>query len=81
VKIAILCREEVSAYYAAALSARGHEIVISGAGAIHAVELTPYLECDGCLLLSDDPRLVEIADYMATSGKKIWRQLPEVPSN
>lgn len=78
-KIAILSHKEVGAYYAAALMQRGHEISISGGGAIHASGLQPYLECDGCLLLGDDAELIEIADYMAASGKKVWRQLTEIP--
>jgi hypothetical protein len=77
-KIAILSRENVAAYYAANLTQRGHEITISGGGEIHAPGLAPYLECDGCLLLSDEPDLREIADYMESSGKKVWRHLSEI---
>lgn len=58
---------------------RGHEITISGGGAIHAPGLKPYLECDGCLLLGDEPDLKKIADYMGASGKKVWRELAEIP--
>jgi hypothetical protein len=79
-KIAILSRTDVSGYYAATLMERGHQIVMSGGGAIHAPGLKPYLECDGCLLLSDEPDLLEIADYMETAGKKVWRQLAEIPA-
>ena len=57
----------------------GTEITISGGGAIHAPGLRPYLECDGCLLLGDEADLREIADYMEASGKKVWRDLSEVP--
>jgi hypothetical protein len=78
-KIAILSRANVAGYYAANLMARGHKITISGGGAIHAAGLKPYHECDGCLLLGDDEDLKEIADYMEASGKKVWRQLSEVP--
>lgn len=45
----------------------------------NAPGLRPYLECDGCLLLGDEPDLVEIADYMEASGKTVWRQLSEIP--
>jgi len=58
---------------------RGHEITIGGGGAIHATGLKGYLECDGCLLLGNEPDLLEIADYMEMSGKKIWRELSEIP--
>jgi hypothetical protein len=78
-KIAILSQKDVAGYYAALLMQRGHEITISGGGAVHAPGLRDYLECDGCLLLGDDPTLIEIADYMETSGKKVWRQLSEIP--
>lgn len=78
-KIAILSHKEVANYYAANLIQRGHEITISGGGAIHAPGLKPYLECDGCLLLGDEPDLKEIADYMEVSGKKVWRELAEIP--
>jgi hypothetical protein len=79
-KIAILSHKDVSAWYAATLMERGHQITISGGGAIHAPGLRPYLKCDGCLLLGTEPDLVEIADYMESSGKKIWRQLNEIPA-
>lgn len=78
-KIAVLSHKEVAGYYAATLMERGHQVIISGGGAIHAPGLRPYLECDGCLLLSNEPDLVEIADHMEASGKIVWRQLPDVP--
>jgi hypothetical protein len=56
-KIAVLSHKEVSGYYAATLMARGHHVTMSGGGAIHAPGLKPYLECDGCLLLGDEPRV------------------------
>jgi hypothetical protein len=79
-KIAILSHKDVSGYYAATLMERGHKIVISGGGAIHAPGLKPYLECDGCLLLGNEPDLLEIADRMEAAGKKVWRQLSQIPS-
>jgi hypothetical protein len=78
-KIAILSHEDVANWYAATLMERGHKITIGGGGAIHATGLKRYLECDGCLLLGDDPDLLEIAYYMEASGKKIWRELSEIP--
>jgi hypothetical protein len=79
VKILILSYKEVGNWYAANLMLRGHEILVHGGGAIHAPGLKPYLECDGCLLLGDAPDLLEIADYMEMSGKKVWRQFSEIP--
>jgi hypothetical protein len=38
-----------------------------------------YLKHDGCLLISDDPSLVEIADHFELIGKPVWRYLAEVP--
>ena len=37
-----------------------------------------YLKHDGCLLISDDPNLVEIADQFELMGKPVWRYLAEV---
>ena len=79
-KIAVVSHKAVSGYYAATLMERGHQIVISGGGAIHAPGLKPYMECDGCLLLGDEPDLLEIADHMDAAGKKVWRQLTEIPA-
>ena len=38
-----------------------------------------YLKHDGCLLISDDPHSVEIADQFELIGKPVWRSLAEVP--
>jgi hypothetical protein len=78
-KIAILSHKDVAGWYSATLMERGHEIIVSGGGAIHAPGLEPYLECDGCLLLGDEPDLLEIAHHMGVSGRKIWRELSEIP--
>ena len=80
-KIAVLCHQDVAGWYAATLMQRGHDVTISGGGAIHPPGLKPYLECDGCLLLGNDPDLLEIADYMEASGKTVWRLLSDVPSS
>ena len=73
-----LNQKRSSGWYAATLMERGHQVTISGGGAIHAPRLRPYLECDGYMLLGDEPDLVEIADYMEASGKTVWRQLSEI---
>ena len=69
-KIVVLTHSDVAGYYSATLMKRGHEVTMSGGGAIHAPGLKPFLQCDGGLLLGNEPDLVEIADYMAPSGKK-----------
>lgn len=79
-KVAVLCDHNVSSYYAASLMERGHEVVIAGGGAIHAPGVKPFIECDGGLLMSDEPFLREIADFMEESGKPIWHNLAEVPT-
>ena len=79
-KIAILSHADVGGWYAAALMERGHQIVISGGGAVHAPALQPYLECDGCLLLGEDPDLKEIAYHMELAGKPVWSNLTDIPT-
>jgi hypothetical protein len=78
-KIVILSHKDVSGWYAATLMQRGHEVTIDGGGAID-VAVKIYLDFDGCLLLSDDPDLVVIADHMKASGKKVWRELTDIPA-
>jgi hypothetical protein len=78
-KIAVLCQADVGGYYAASLMQRGHKVILSGGGAIHAPGLKPYMECDGCLLIGTDEHSKEIADYMEMSGKPVWRDLADVP--
>ena len=80
-KIAVLSHKDVSGWYAARLMELGHQVTMSGGGAIHAPGLRPYLECDGCLLLGSEPDLLEIADYMASSGKHVWHQLTDIPAS
>jgi hypothetical protein len=77
-KIAVLCHKDVGSWYEATLLARGHSTV-SGGGAIHGPGLIPFMECDGCLLLGNDPDLLEIADYMEAAGKPVWHSLAEIP--
>jgi hypothetical protein len=79
-KVAVLSHADVASYYAASLMERGHQVVISGGGAVHAPGLEPYLECDGCLLIGGDEDLQEIAHHMEASGKKVWRHLSEIPA-
>ena len=79
-RIAVLSHKDVAGKYAATLIQRGHEVIISGGGAIHAVGLQPYLECGGCLLLGEDSDLVEIAQHMELAGRMIWRELSDVPN-
>ena len=80
-KIAILSNHDVSGWYAAVLMQRGHRVVISGGGAVHAEGLKPYLQCDGCLLLGVEDDLREIAYHMELAGKPIWLELADIPFN
>ena len=81
VKIAILSHGDVAGYYAATLMERGHQVTISGAWLpTTGYSIRPYTDCDGCLIISDDADLLEIADYMEAAGKKIWRNLADVPA-
>jgi hypothetical protein len=34
---------------------------------------------DGCLLLGTEPELLEIADIFEAMGKKVWRELADIP--
>jgi hypothetical protein len=78
-RIAILSHRDVSGLYAATLINRGHEVIISGGGAVHMAGMAPYLECDGCLLLGDEKDLIEIKDFMELAGRKVWWQLSDIP--
>jgi hypothetical protein len=60
---------------------RGHEVTMHGGGAIHGSLIQRYAENDGCLLLGNDPDLLEIADHLDALGKKVWRHLADVPKS
>ena len=74
-KILLLVSGDVSAYYAASLMQRGHQIIAHGGGPL----VKEYTECDGCLLVSDNPQMKEIADHFEDAGKPVWRSLADVP--
>jgi hypothetical protein len=85
-KILLLTYGDVGGYYAASLMERGHQCVMHGGGApIFAKpgEFTDmvkeYLGCDACLLIGNDPELLEIADHFEDTGKPLWRDLAQVP--
>lgn len=78
-RILILSFSDVATDYTATLLQRGHSVVQHGGGMIHAHAVKDYIECDGALLLGDEPQLREIADYMEASGKPVWRQLTDIP--
>ena len=83
-KILLLVSSDVSTYYSALLMQRGHRIVAHGGGAFeNPAGLMPpikeCMDCDGCLLLSDDPQMIKIADYFTDVGKPVWRSLADVP--
>ena len=72
-KIVVLTHKDVSSWYAATLMERGHEVTIFGGGAIHGHPMKELSDYDGCLLLGDDPDLVEFAGLFEAMGKKVWR--------
>jgi hypothetical protein len=85
-KLLLLVSDDVSAYYSAALMRRGHQIVTHDRGVSRSenpADWTPairqYMECDGCLLVSDNPQMRGLADWFGNSGKPVWHQLADVP--
>jgi hypothetical protein len=81
-KVVLLAPHNVEGYYKASLLVRGFKAVTVPAG-VPVLEfpklMQEYLRHDGCLLISDDPNLVEIADHFELIGKPVWRYLAEVP--
>jgi hypothetical protein len=80
-KIVVLTHKDVSSWYAATLMERGHEVTIFSGGAIHGHLMKGLSDYDGCLLLGDDPDLVEFAGLFEAMGKKVWRQLADIPAS
>jgi hypothetical protein len=85
-KILLLASHDVSAYYSAALMLRGHKIITHDRGVSRSENpadwmpaITQYRECDGCLLVSDDPQMRGIANWFGNSGKPVWHHLADVP--
>jgi hypothetical protein len=78
-RIAILSSSNVASRYAARLIERGHEVIIADGEVRQKKGLTPFLECDGCFLLGDEPTLVRIAAEMERAGKPVWHELWEIP--
>jgi hypothetical protein len=85
-KILLLVSDDVRAYYSAALKWRGHQIITHDRGisrsensADWTAAIKRYMECDGCLLVSDDPQMRGLADWFGNSGKPVWHQLADLP--
>ena len=85
-KILLLVSDDVSAYYSAALMQRGHQFITQDRGVSRSENpadwmpaINQYMECDGCLLVSDDPQMRGIADWFGNSGKPVWHHLADVP--
>ena len=78
-KIVVLVHGDVNGWYAATLMERGHEVAMHGGGAVHGPLIKAYSQYDGCLLIGNDPDLLEIADHFEAMGKKVWRDLAEIP--
>jgi hypothetical protein len=81
-KIVLLAPSNVEEYYTASLLLRGFKAVTIPAD-VPSLDfpklVQDYLKHDGCLLISDDPNSVEIADNFELIGKPVWRNLAEVP--
>jgi hypothetical protein len=77
-KILILSHAKVADWYAGTLLMRGHEVSFCG-GAIHGPGMKALADCDGCLLLGTSPDQFEIADFFESTGRKVWRQLADIP--
>jgi hypothetical protein len=65
---------------------RGHKILTHDRGVARSENpadwmpaITQYRECDGCLLVSDDPQMRGIANWFGNSGKPVWHRLADVP--
>jgi len=65
---------------------RGHQIITHDRGVSRSENpadwmpaITRYRECDGCLLVSDDPQMRGIANWFGNSGKPVWHHLADVP--
>ena len=85
-KILLLVSRDVSAYYTAALTQRGHQIIAHDRSVSRSENpadwmpaIKQYMECDGCLLVGDDPQMRGIADWFGNSGKPVWHHLAHVP--
>jgi hypothetical protein len=85
-KILLLVSDDVSAYYSAALMQRGHQFITQDRGVFRSENpadwmpaINQYMECDACLLVSDDPQMRGIADWFGNSGKPVWHHLADVP--
>jgi hypothetical protein len=85
-KILLLVNDDVRTYYSAKLMLRGHKIITHDRGVARSEKpadwmpaITQYRECDGCLLVSDDPQMRGIANWFGNSGKPVWHRLADVP--
>jgi hypothetical protein len=81
-KIVLLAPPNVEEYYTESLLVRGFKAVTIPAVAPvldFPKLMQEYLKHDGCLLISDDPSLLEIAHHFELIGKPVWRYLAEVP--
>ena len=75
-KIVLLAAPQVEGYYTASLLVRGFKAVTIPATVpvlVFPKLMQEYLKHDGCLLISDDPNSVEIANQFELIGKPVWR--------
>lgn len=78
-KIAVLSHTNVSGYYAATLMERGSSSHHQRWRCDPRYWVAAVLGMRWMLVAGNEPDLLGIADCMEASGKKVWRQLAEVP--
>jgi hypothetical protein len=81
-KIAILSAADVSSWYGATLTERGHKIIFGPFGHVPTAVASMIEEgIEGVLLLTDDDEnLKEIAArFTRETGRPVWRDLTEIP--
>jgi hypothetical protein len=79
-KIVVLSYAPVEPFYEATLIERGHTTG-TFSGAVHGPLMKHFAGYDGCLLLGNEPELIEFADIFAAMGKPVWRQLTDIPKS
>jgi hypothetical protein len=78
-RVLLLSHADASSMVAAALLARGHDVTLFGAGAVHGALLDALDGHDGCLLLGQAPEFATLAATVRDRGKAVWRAWTDVP--
>jgi hypothetical protein len=69
-KILLLVNSDVSTYYSASLMQRGHRVIAHDSGAFENPPIKEYMDCDGCLLFSDDPQMIKSRTILRRSASR-----------